>query len=347
MKKYLLLMGLILSLASGASAGELKKDYFLATKPGAWAQYTLVTTDGTKGLSSSQRNPDVDGQVAVEESMKIQAGPGAGTESKNQYVLQKDFNLNRDWLSFGKFAEKMRMKAGSFDMPVDPATLAAIKKGAKDFRGAMTFEATEVVDGHACDRYAYTIVIAGPAPSKETGQVWLDSTVPFGIVRQVAKSHNADGSLASSFEIRLQETGLLQTAAAVATPRTPAPPAAPAVVFLLEGYQAGRVGIEVSVPPGSNGRQLQLVFVNKTEASLTVKLGAGSLDIPASSPIGTLKIVVKKAAQLVVPGGDSSEPIAVEQQPGRGALEGKFVLSVYEGTQLFSGSVTRGTVPGK
>jgi hypothetical protein len=57
-----------------------------------------------------------------------------------------------------------------------------------------------------------------------------------------------------------------------------------------------------------------------------------------------LKVVVKKATQFVVPAGNSSDQLTVDQQPGRGVIEGKFVLSVYEGTQLFSGSVTRGTV---
>ena len=113
----------------------------------------------------------------------------------------------------------------------------------------------------------------------------------------------------------------------------------------MDGYQAGRVGIEVTVEDGSSGKHLQLAFINKTEADLTVKLAAGALEIPASDPLGALKIVVPKAANLVVPAGAASDPIKVDQQPGRGAFEGKFVLSVYEGTLLYSGSVTKGTVP--
>lgn len=348
MKKYILLIASILLAVTGVQAGELQKDYFAATKPGAWATYSLETADGTKARSSSQREADQGGQVVVEEVMKIQAGPGAGTESKNIHVLQKDFNLARDWLSFGKFTEKMRMKGTGYDMPVDPATLATIKKGSKDFRGAVTFEAAEVVDGRTCDRYAYTVAIMGPGPSKEAGKIWLDPTVAFGIVRQTAKTVNADGSVASSFELRLRETGQVQMATAAPDPASrPAAPAAPAVVSLLEGYKAGRVGIGVVVPPNSQGRQLQIILINKTERQLTVKLQAGSLDIPASSPVEVLKIAVKKSEQVVVPAGDTSEAITVDQRPGRGALEGRFELSVYEGTQLFSGSVTKGTVAGK
>ena len=345
MKKYILMIVLIGAAVTAAPAGELKKDYFVETNPGAWAEYKLETADGIKYLSSSQRNADEDGHVVVEETVKIKTGPGAPMESKNTFVLPKNFNITRDWLSYGKFTEKMKMKTGSVVMPVDATTLDAIKKGSKDFRGAVSFEAEEKVDGHTCDRYAYSVVIAGPVPSKETGQLWLDATVPFGIVRQVAKSFNADGSVSSSFEIKLQETGHIQLDTInVATPATPAVPVAPAVISLIDGYKAGRVGIEVSVEKGSNGRHLQLVFINKTDVVLTVKLPAGALDIPASDPISVLKIVVKKAANVVVPASTSSDAIRVDQQPGRGALEGKFELSVYEGTQLYSGSVTRGTV---
>jgi len=332
-----------------APAGELKKDYFVETKPGAWAEYKLQTADGIKYSSSSQRNADEDGHVVIEEIVKIETGPGSPMESKNTFVLPKNFNIARDSLSYGKFTEKMKMQAGSMEMPVDAATLDAIKKGSKDFRGAVTFEAVEQVDGHACDRYGYSVAIPGPTPSKEQGQLWLDATVPFGIVRQVAKSFNADGSIASSFEINLQKTGRVQSidTTDVTKSATPAAPIAPAVIPLVDGYKAGRVGIEVSVEKGSNGQHLQLVFINKTDMTLTVKLAAGALDIPASDPITTLKIVVKKAADVVVPASASSDAITVDQQPGRGALEGKFELSVYEGTQLYSGSVTRGTVSNK
>jgi len=331
--------------ATTARAGELKKDYFGATKEGAWAEYKVEASDGSKWTSTDQRQPDEDGQIVVEESVKFTAGAGAGTESKNLYTLPKGFNLTRDWLSYGKFTEKMTMKYGTTVMPVAAATLEVIKKAAKDYRGAVTFEATEQVDGHKCDRYAYAITVAGPSPSKETGQLWLDATVPFGIVKQSGKFAKTDAAGASSYEVKLQETGRVQLAPAeVATPAEKTP-AAPAVVSLMDGYQAGRVGIEVTVEDGSSGKHLQLAFINKTEADLTVTLAAGALEIPASDPLGALKIVVPKAANLIVPAGAASDPIKVDQQPGRGAFEGKFVLSVYEGTPLYSGSVTKGTVP--
>jgi hypothetical protein len=345
MTKQLLTLGLIAIAATTVRAGELKKDYFGATKPGAWAEYKIEASDGSKWTSTDQRQADDDGHVVVEESLKFTAGAGAGTESKNIYVFPQGFNLTRDWLSYAKFTEKMTMKYGATEMPVAATTLDAIKKAAKDFRGAVTFETTEQVDGHMCDRYAYIITIAGPAPSKETGQLWLDATAPFGIVKQVGKFAKTDAAAASSYELNLQETGQAQLTTAEAPAPAEKAPAAPAVVSLIEGYQAGRVGIEVTIEDGSSGKHLQLSFINKTEADLTVKIPAGALEIPASDPLGALKIVVPKAANLVVPAGAASDPVKVDQQPGRGAFEGKFVLSVYEGTLLYSGSVTKGPVP--
>ena len=345
MTKPLLTLGLIAIAATTVRAGELKKDYFGATKPGAWAEYKVEASDGSKWTSTNQRQPDDDGHIVVEESLKFTAGPGVGSESKNIYTMPKGFNLTRDWLSYAKFTEKMTMKYGETVMPVAAPTLEAIKKSAKDFRGAVIFETTEQVAGHACDRYAYSVVIAGAAPSKETGQLWLDAASPFGIVKQSGKFAKTDAAAASSYELKLQETGQVQLAPAeVAAPAEKAP-AAPSVVSLLDGYQAGRVGIEVTVENGSSGKHLSLVFINKTEADLTVKLAAGALEIPASDPLGALKIVVQKAADLVVPAGAASDPVKVDQSPGRGAFEGKFVLSVYEGTLLYSGSVTKGPVP--
>lgn len=348
MKKYILMVVLLGITVTLGHAGDLPKGYFVATEPGTWAEYSLEAA-GVKYSSSSQRNADENGHVVIEETVKVKTGPGAGTESKNTFVLPKDFNISDDLLSYGKFTEKMSMKAGSVEMPIDATTLAAIKKGAKDFRGAVTFEAVEKVGGRSCDRYAYSVAIVGPAPGKETGQLWLDRTVPFGIVRQVATSFNADGSVASSFELTLQDTGRVQLEGVeAATPAAPVEkPAPPPVVSLIDGYKAGRVGIEVTAAEGSNGQLLHLVFINKTDALLTVKLAAGALTIPASDPINSLRIVVEKPADIVIPAGSASEALTVEQQPGRGPIAGKCELSVYEGTLLFSGSATLGTVTGR
>ena len=331
--------------AIAATAGELKKDYFGATPPGAWAQYDLTSSDGTKSVSSSERKPDEDGRVVIEEAVKIKAGAGAGTESKTFHTMPKGFNLSRDWLSYGVQTEKMTMQYGSVTMPIDATTLAAIKAGSKDYRGAVTFEAEEKIGDRTCDRYAYAITIGGPAPSKEQGKLWLDATIPFGIVKQTTKTVNADGSAGTSFEVNLIETGRVQLETANAVEAVaPAKVELPSTVGLLDGYNAGRLTLEVSVVAGSGGRQLNIALKNEGQAELTVKVPAGRLDLPGSWPVEKLALSIPAATTVVIPAGETAKPFAATQQPGRGPVDGKFMLSVYENKPLFSGSATMGTV---
>jgi len=333
-------------------AGDLNKNYFAATKPGAWSELLLTSPDGSKSEVSYQRNADTDGHPVVELGVKVLAGPGENSKSKTGYILPRDFNFERDGLNYGRFTEKMTMTVAGNEMTMDDKILGMIKQGTKDFKGALTFEASENVDGKPCDRYSYSIKIGGPSPTQETGRLWMNPTVPFGVVRQSARVTDPAGKLlVMEFDMRLTNTGLNQAIAAASAP-PPFPvleqkPVAPAKVTLAEGFKAGRVGMDVEVVPGTSGRQLRLVLVNKTDANLTVNVPAGDMQFDVDSPVNTLKIGTAKAAQVVIAAGDKAAPIVVQQRATRGIAEGHCSLSVYEGTPLFSGSVTIGNVPGK
>lgn len=333
------LTALVLGLAS-AHGAALKKDYFAASTPGAWAAYTVTFTGGGKSTQHTQRLPDEDGHIVVAESVKVLAGSGAGAESKNISTLPKDFAIARDWLSHGKFTEKMKMEFSGTQMTVDENTLAAIRKSSKDFRDALTFEAAETVEGRACDRFAYSIPDGGDAKTHEEGRLWLDPSVPFGIVRHTGSTRTEKGEEVYAFDVRLQEFGAGEKAAAVEATAPVEAPALPAVVGLVEGYKAERYALEISVVASTRGRKLHLALKNKGAAALTVKLRAGDIDIPADSPIGTLRITVANDADLAVPAEGSSAPVTVTQRGARGPTEGTFTLSVFEGALLYSGSVT-------
>src|ERR1700759_5587991 len=98
MTKQLLTVGLMAVAATTTRAGDFKKDYFGATKEGAWAEYKIDASGDSKWTSTTRRQADDDGRPVIEESLKFTAGPGAGTDSKNIYVFPKSFNLTRDWL---------------------------------------------------------------------------------------------------------------------------------------------------------------------------------------------------------------------------------------------------------
>ncbi|HSI11819.1 MAG TPA: hypothetical protein VK961_07230, partial [Chthoniobacter sp.] len=183
---------------------------------------------------------------------------------------------------------------------------------------------------------------------QETGKLWVDSSVPFGIVRQAARATDVGGKLVVEFDMRLTDTGLNQAIAATVAPATPTPvkkAPEPAQVTLADGFKAGRVGMDVEAVAGSTGKRLRLVLVNKTEASLTVTVPAGDLQFEVDSPVNTLRIANAKAVQIAIPAGEKAAPIVVEQRGNRGIAEGHCSLSVYEGTPLFSGSVTIGSLP--
>ena len=326
--------------------GDLAKPYFAATKQGAWAEYLLTMPDGSKSSYSYERGADDAGRAVIVMQCKILAGPGKDAKTKLTYILPRTFNLERDGLNYGKFTEKMLMDSGGAEVPVDEKTLEIIRQCTKDFGGAVTFEAAEKIGSRACDRYSYSAKSGGPNPTVETGKVWLDSTVPFAIVRQSAKVVNPDGTPVSQFDMVLQETGLNQLIAeAAATPAPPEIKKAPSKVTRADGFKTGRAGMEIEVVRGSSGRSLLLTLVNKTDAELTVAVPAGEMDFEVDSPVHTLKITTRKAAEVVLPADEKSEPLTVAQRGAHGIAEGHCSLSVYEGTPLFSGSVTMGPLP--
>jgi hypothetical protein len=188
-------------------AGELRRSYFEATRPGAWSEYALTSGTHAKAIFRYQRQRNVEGKTVIELTITTPIEPGKNSQSKNIYIMSPNFDLGRDGLSFGKFIEKMSMSSSGMDMQVDDATLNQIRQAEKDFRGALTFEKTEKISGRICDRYAYSLRTLGPVPTIEKGTLWLSDSVPFAIVRQLAEVLKPNGSKLSSFTMQLQETG--------------------------------------------------------------------------------------------------------------------------------------------
>jgi hypothetical protein len=201
-----LVVAFLVSLAS-APAAELRKSYFEATKPRAWSEYALTSGSRSKAIFRYQRQKNIDGKIVIELTVTTSIAPGKNSQSKNTYLMSRNFDLGRDGLSFGKFIEKMSMSSSGMVMQVDEATLNQIRQAEKDFRGVVTFEKTEKMDGRTCDRYTYSLRTHGPVPTIETGTLWLSDSVPFAIVRQVAEVFRPNGTKLSSFVMQLQDCG--------------------------------------------------------------------------------------------------------------------------------------------
>ena len=111
---------------------------------------------------------------------------------------------------------------------------------------------------------------------------------------------------------------------------------------LLEAYQSEKIRLVFEVLEGSGGRRLDLVVVNKLEEPFELVVPAGPLSIPADSPLGVLNLSIGEELRFSLAPGGSSPPFAAGQPGERGATEGKFQLTVYEGQPLYQGSVTVG-----
>ena len=215
-----LIVALLVSLAR-APAGEFRKSYFEATKPRAWSEYALTAGSRSKAIFRYQRLQNIGGRIVIELTITTSIAPGKSSQSKNTYVMSSNFDLGRDGLSFGKFIEKMSMSSSGMDMQVDDATLNQIRQAEKDFRGGVTFEKTEKMDGRTCDRYTYSLRTHGPVPTIETGTLWLSDSVPFAIVRQVAEVFRPNGTKLSSFVMQLRDSGASTSSPASLPSRPP------------------------------------------------------------------------------------------------------------------------------
>ncbi len=332
----------ILLLTVSVMGGELQKAYFGSTRPGDWIAQELTAPDGSRSTYISERLPDEGGRVVVALSVKVLAGAGEGSESKNIMHLPTSFNFASDWLSYGKFTEKMSMEYSGTSMDIDDATLEIIRASSKDYRGTVSFVGEETIDGYVCDHYTYSMGVAGAPTQREEGDLWLSESVPFGIVRQDAKTLGEDGVEISSYVIRMTEKGSEELTTNPVEPvvAEPESPKLPSVVTLVEGYQTERYALDITPVPGSGGRKLDITLRNKSADEITVKLRNGNVDLPGSAPVSELNIEIGESIEVVVPAEGSSPPFMVYQRGSYGPVEGTFTLSYYEGTAYYSGSVT-------
>jgi len=341
--KHILGIALVCALAhvSTLRAGDFRAPYYAGTPEGSWSQYALTAKDGTASTYTYERKQDVDGHIVLELHVKTTAGMAAGSESTMTYTMPAGFDLARDGMSYGKFIEKMSMKYGEMEMDVDETTLGVIRGAEKDYRGNVTHAGTETVAGLACDRYTYAMKTDA---TTETGTLWVNDTVPFAVVKHAGKVVNADGVVAAEFEMVLSDRGRVEIASAAPEPAPVAEPEAqPITVSLVDGFNAGRIGLDVEALNG--GRQLRLNIRNEYDAQMTIDIPAAPMSLTVGFPVDTLGIRFPKATRLVLEARDTSEPMVVSQTGARGIAEGKCYLSVYEDTPLFQGSVTMDKLP--
>ena len=337
------LLPLVFLLAAGTLAGATpagyKKAYSGATKPGTWVKYTMKMPGFPDSTSTYTRLPDENGETRLEIRADFQGDAQAST-SFSDYRL-KAGALEKDALSFGPSILGLTIRAtGGEPMEMEGAALENIRKAMPNYASAAKLVGTETVDGKSCDHYTYSLEHAGTPAQVESGELWLSDAVPFGLVRQTGITKELSGKITSQFELILTDSGSGSAAATAASAET-AKPAPPGPLTLADAFKKERVelSIEVLDEPGE-GSRLRVVFKNKGESPLKLVIPAGSTALDVGTPIDTLNLESAAEKTLELGPGKSSLPIDLTQTGDYRPVKGRFVVSVYEGTQLFSGSVT-------
>jgi hypothetical protein len=214
-----------------------------------------------------------------------------------------------------------------------------------DYAASAQFVGTENIGGKVSDRYKYTQRHPGNPGQIETGELWLNASVPFGLVRQKAMTKEESGKVVSQFDMLLVDSGVGGAANQDIAAKKPANTVAAGPVPLAEAFRRGQVELAVTIAPdASHGKNLRITFRNKGERALRLSIPAGSTTLDVGTPLDKLRLETAAAKILEIAPGATSPAVEMTQTGTRRAVQGSFVLSVYEGTPLYSGSVTVDTV---
>jgi hypothetical protein len=353
------LVGLLLSFTTiEAGAGSLNKPYFGATPPGAWAK-TESSWEQPGGMAGTSRYtyirvPDDAGRVRIEVDTEVVTGPGEGMVTRQLFVMEPGFDMAMNCPNRMMYMEGNVTLTGDGPPIVgQDAVIKIMRQAGMDLVNSVTFKGEARVQGRTCDHYAYSAKTGGAYATVNEGEIWLDATVPFGIVLQKGKVTDTAGKLLSTFEEKLVDSGTGNKGTAALLAATPAPKAAaPAdagpepvqALSLLDAYKGGRIRLLVEVKPGSGGKHLTLKAVNKTKAPIDVIVPAGAVTLAADTPLTELKLVSEKEQRISVSAGGTSAPFAAQQAGKRGAIEGKFQLTTHDGNPLFMGNIKVGSL---
>ena len=212
------------------------------------------------------------------------------------------------------------------------------------YAATATFKGTETIEGKPCDHYSYTRGKKGDAQF-EKGDIWLNPTVPFGVVKHTMTFTDPSGKVLWTVDSRLVDSGTepMSTMPAVAAP-APAleKPAVNESMTLQTAYDSGliRIGVEIA-PEDKRGDRLQLLIETK-EQPLTITLLAEDTTLKGDFPVERLQFRAQAAQKLELAEGRPAK-LVVNQLGTRRVVAGKFQLSVFEGKPLFMGSVTMDT----
>lgn len=342
--RRLLILTLVLLLTPVLIAAGWNKAYFAATKPGSWATIRVTSTMTGPYTTTTTRLADVDGRVVIEQRSEF--GENVSPPSIMRYELAKGFNADRDLIDHLKAVVAASARTGADDAYTElPADTVAALKTMATYAATATFKGVETIEGKPCDRYSYTRGKKGDA-QLEKGDIWLNPTVPFGVVKHTMTFTDPSGKLLWTVDSRLVDSGTkpISTTPAVAAAKPDLEtPAAPESMTLQTAYDSGLIKIRVEIAPeDKRGDRLHLL-IETNENPLTVTLLPESTTLKGDFPVERLMFKAVAAEKLELAQGRPAK-ITVNQLGTWRVVAGKFTITVYEGKPVFYGSVTMDNV---
>jgi hypothetical protein len=186
-----------------AAAADWNKPYFAATRPGSWARTKITSSIGPPSVTTLTRLPDENGRIVIDQYSEFDSKDTP--DSTMRYEVAAGFDADRQLIDFLSAITAASARVGA-DAPFSPLpadTVAAIRSG-PTYAASASFKGVERIDGKSCDRYSYSRTHNGQV---EKGDIWLNASVPFGLVRQTMTFLDASGTVAYTADVRLVDSG--------------------------------------------------------------------------------------------------------------------------------------------
>ena len=324
------------ALAAGQDPAGFQKAYFGATPVGAWATYRMTSPGAQEGSTTFTRLADEDGQQRLRVRVEFTAN-GRRNTANSEYTLEKGFSLEKDAIGFARAVDSAVTWQGN-DPPEElpDEALDDIQAMAPDFGDRARFVAAETVSGRKCDHYHYTQKHPGDPETFETGEIWLDPTVPFGVVRQTGELTDSRGRFISSYAMLLLDSGTGSAPPA----RTRRAAAAAPPVKLAEAYGEGQVEI-LADAAGSSG--LKAAFKNISQESIRLTIPSGLTALEVGAPVGTLRLESASTWLFDLSPGETSETLELGQSGASRVISGRFSAHLSGGKPVFTGDASLDT----
>ena len=163
--------------------------YFAATKPGSFAVTRTGSNVALPYSSTLTRLADENGQIVIENKLVFNDRTTPPTTSR--YVLAKGFDADHNLIDYmtGLVASRYAMGSSTTFQDMPAAAIDAMKQ-MPTYAANAVFKGTETIGGKPCDHYTYTRSAQGDAQLL-TGEVWLNPSVPFGVVKETTKTTDA------------------------------------------------------------------------------------------------------------------------------------------------------------